>query len=65
MDADKMHCKKARWELHKNTMSYIKQFLEATLHETATVKPLTYHLLNHLSKTNKTCSTRLTAGEAR
>ena len=44
MDADKTHIEKARWELHKNAMSYIEQILEATLHETAAVRPLTSHL---------------------
>ena len=37
-----MHGEKARWELHKNAMSYFEQILEATLHNnncTATYLP--------------------------
>ena len=30
-----------------------EQFLEATLHKTAAIQPLTSHLTNHPSKTNK------------
>ena len=44
MDADKMYWEKAKQELHKNAMSYIKQILEATSHETTVVQPLTAHL---------------------
>ena len=45
--SNKVHRKKARWELHKNTTSYLKQILEATPHETTAVLPLTSHLKNH------------------
>ena len=44
MDADKMQREKARGELHKNSMSYIEQTLEATPHKTTVVWPLTSHL---------------------
>ena len=37
---------KARWELHKNAISYLEQILEATLHETRAVQPHTSHLKN-------------------
>ena len=43
------------WELHKDAVCCHEQILEAALHETATVWPLTYHLTNHPSMTNKTC----------
>ena len=36
--------KKARWESHKNAMSYTEQILEATSHKTAAVQPPTSHL---------------------
>ena len=38
-------------------MSYFEQILEATLHETTPVRPLTFHLKNYPSKTNKTYRT--------
>ena len=44
VDADKTHREKSRWELHKNATSYIEQILEAALHETTAVRPLTSHL---------------------
>ena len=37
-DADKVYRGKAKWELHKNAMSYIEQILEATCHETTVVQ---------------------------
>ena len=51
----KTHREKARWELHKNAVSYLEQILEATPHETTAVLPLTSHLKNYSNKTNKTC----------
>ena len=47
MDADKMHREKARQELYKNAVSYIKGILESKLNKTAAVQPLTSHLKNH------------------
>ena len=44
MNTDKAYREKARQKLHKNVTSYIEQILEATSHETATVRPLTSHL---------------------
>ena len=59
MDANKMHREKARWELYKNATSYFEQILEVTPHKTIAAQPLTSHLKNHPSKTNKTCGTLL------
>ena len=44
INADKKHNDKVRQELHKNATNYIKEILEETPHETATVRPLTSHL---------------------
>ena len=41
--------KKAWWKLHKHTMYCIKQILEATLHKTVAVWPLTSNLTSHLA----------------
>ena len=57
MDTNKAHGEKARWELHKNAISYFEQILETIPHETTAVWPLTSHLKNHPRKTNKTCGT--------
>ena len=43
-DVGKAYREKARWELHKNTMSHIEQILEATSHKIAAVRPPTSHL---------------------
>ena len=40
LDADKTHWEKARLELHKNTTCYFERILEAALHKTATVPPI-------------------------
>ena len=56
---NKIHGEKARWELHKDTMCCFEQNLEAMTHRTAAVKPLTSHLTNHPSKTNKTYRVQL------
>ena len=45
----------AIWEFHKNATWCFEQILEATPHKTAATRPLTSHLKNHSSKTNKTC----------
>ena len=34
MSTNKMHREKAKWEQHKNAMSYFEQILEATPHKT-------------------------------
>ena len=47
--------KKARWELHKNAMSYTEQILEATPDKTTALLQLTSHLKDHPNKMNKTC----------
>ena len=44
MDTDKPYREKAKKELHWNATSYIEKILEAALHETTAVRPLTYHL---------------------
>ena len=55
MDANKTHEeKKAIWVLQINAACYFEQILEATLHKTAAVQPLTTRLENHPSKMNKT-----------
>ena len=46
--------KKARWELHKNATCCFKQILEASPQKAAAEWPLTSHLKNDPSKTNKT-----------
>ena len=46
--------KKVRWELHKDAGYCFEQILEAIPNKTAAVQPLTSHLKNHPSKTNKT-----------
>ena len=40
INADKTYWEKARRELHKNTMNYVEQILEATLYKTTAVQPL-------------------------
>ena len=44
MDADKMHGEKARRKLHKKSMNYPEQILEAKPHGTTAVQPLTSYL---------------------
>ena len=58
MDAKKMYREKVRWELYKNPTSYLEKILEATPYKTTAVWPLTTHLKNHPSKTNKTYGTQ-------
>ena len=41
--------KKARWELHKDTVCFFKQILEEAPHKTADVRPLASYLTNHQS----------------
>ena len=53
--ANEMHGEKARWKLYKNVSYCFEQIMEATLHKTAAVRPLTSYLTTHSSKTNKTC----------
>ena len=47
MDADWLYGEKARWQLHKNTTSYIEQILGAISHKAAAVRPPATHLENH------------------
>ena len=44
VDTDKTYWEKVRRELRKNAISYIKQILEASPHETTAVRPLISHL---------------------
>ena len=55
LDSNKMPGEKARWELHKNAACCFEQILEAAPYKTAVVRPLTSYLINHPSKTSKTC----------
>ena len=55
MDANKTHGENGRWELQKNAICYFEQILQTTLYKTVAVPPLSSHLTNHPSKTNKTC----------
>ena len=59
MDANKTHCEKSRWELHKNTTSYFEQIQEATNYEVTILRLLPSYLKNNLSNMQDT------AGEAR
>ena len=45
--------RKVRWKLHKNTVCYFEQILEAAPYKTSAVQPLTSHLTNDSSKTRK------------
>ena len=47
--ANKMYEEKAWWQLHKNAVSHMEQFLEATPHKTAAVWPPTTHHENYPS----------------
>ena len=55
MDTNKMHKEKTWGELHKNTVSCLQNILGTASHKTTVVRPLTFHLTNHSSKTNGTC----------
>ena len=59
VDANKMHKEKVSWELHKNAACCLEQILETALHKTAAVLPSASHLINHSSKTDKTCGALL------
>ena len=59
MDIIKTHGHKTRWELYKNAICCFEQILETTLHKIATGWPLTSHLKNHPSKTNRICGALL------
>ena len=54
-----MYREKARWEIHKKAKCHFEQTLEAILQETAAVRPLTFHLKNYPSETNKIRRTQL------
>ena len=53
--SNKNQREKARWEQHENATYSLEQILNAEVPKRATVRPPTYHLTNHPSKTNKTC----------
>ena len=53
--ADKRQRERARWELHKNAISYLELILEAAAHETVALQTLTPCLKNYQNKTDKTC----------
>ena len=38
---------KAWWELHKDAVSYFDKIQESAPYKTATVRPLTSHIINH------------------
>ena len=44
---------------HKNAMKHTQQIMEVTTLETTAARPLTSHLYNHQTKTNKTYKTQL------
>ena len=46
---------KAKWKLHKYVVFSLEQILGAALLKTTAVRPLTFHLTNHPSKTSNTC----------
>ena len=50
----KTHREKDTCELHRMGACCLEQILEATLHNTTVARPLTSHLPNHPSKSNKT-----------
>ena len=54
MDSNETHGEKARLKLRKNITRWYEQILEEAPHKTVVVWPLTSHLTNHHSKTNKT-----------
>ena len=49
LDTNKVAGEKARWQLHKNAVSNIKQVLEATPHKAPTVRPPISHHENYPS----------------
>ena len=59
MDANEMNGEKARGGLPKNATCCLEQTLEAALHKTVAVQPLTCHLTNHPSETNNPCKVLL------
>ena len=50
IDARKIHRVEARWELHKNIVCCLEQILEAALHKTVAVRPLTFVQTERLDK---------------
>ena len=60
MDAHKTYREKAKWERHKDPVSYFEQILEAVStkkkqNKKTAVRPLSSHLKTYPSKTNNTC----------
>ena len=55
MDPNETHVEKTWLELHKNDTCGFKQ----TSHKTAVVRPFTFYLTYHPSKTNKICGAQL------
>ena len=51
-DSNEKHKEKSRWELYKNATYWFKQILETASYKTATVRPLTIHLINYPIKMN-------------
>ena len=49
MDTNKTAGEEARWQLHKNVASNIKQVLVATPHKAPTIRPPASHHKNYLS----------------
>ena len=58
-DTNKTQRENARWVLQKNATCSCEQIMVAASHKAADVLPLTFHLENYLSKTNKTCEIML------
>ena len=49
MDSNETAGEKARRQLHKNVVSNVEQFLEATPHKATAIQPPTTHHENYLS----------------
>ena len=55
MESNETFREKAKSKLYKNAAYCLEQILEAALHKTTAIRPLTFHLTNHPSKMHKTC----------
>ena len=50
-----MHGEKDRWELNNVAACCLEQILKTVRYKTSVIRPLSSHLTNNPSKTNKTC----------
>ena len=57
------HKAKVIWELDKNAVSFLEQFLEVAPHKIAVLQSLTSHFKNHQSQSKKRCG--ILPGETR